>query len=282
MYQLNTNLASRILHISTSLLPETSFQNGTKSHIKIQLKNPIVCNAHTEHILVSLHSLSAPMSFFNITERETTLQLIEGGVPRPLITVDPGNYSIKTLLATLKTKMNAVSSFGPNEYNLTFNSQQNRVYITAATSSPKILNFNVSNSLSKALGFNKISYSFTTNLVSENAISLYDKLSLYIRTSLAVAGALDGEGNLTDILERVPIKASGSILYFEPPASIFKQLLDRNIVDTFELRISYDDGSEYVDFHGLDYELSLRFDIVRDLERGERVDIRDVIAAEEY
>lgn len=273
-YLLNTSHTSRLFHISTRELPTNSFINGSKSFFRVNLQSPIIAK-DSERLLVSLYSASIPMSFYSLDSFENVVSFSEGPYSASF-TMTPGNYTMKQVAAMVQANMTLLS---PNHftYTCTYNVNTSKLTISCNDSLVvKSLNLDVANSAYTALGFSSGKYYFSSTITSQNVTSLHDKYSLFVRTSLNSTSAYNTDGSFSNILERIPIVTNGSVLFYEQPASLHKTLLDVKFINAFEVALTYDDG-RLVDLQGLPFELTIRFDWVDGLQRGQDFNIRQEV-----
>ena len=272
-YILNTGHSSRIIHINTTDLPPSQLISGY-SHFIVQLKNPITV-FDSEMMMVSLYSASIPCSMYNIDATQNVVAFTEG-VLSASFAVTPGWYNAKQLAATVAALLTANS---PNHftYTCTFNTITGKHTITCNDSLvAKTLNMNVTNSIYRALGFEKATYPFSSVITSVNVATIEDRYSIYVRSNIDTTSSYDANGNLSDVLERIPLASSGSVVYYTQPSSGHKLLVDGKSLSIFEIRLTYDDGT-LINLNGLPWELSIKIDIINNINgvRGSNFNVRD-------
>ena len=272
-YVLNTGHSSRIIHINTIDLPQSQLINGYSAFV-VQLKNPIQV-FDSEMMMVSLYSASIPCSMYNIDATQNIVAWSEG-LFSASFAVTPGWYNAKQLASTVSALM---TQYSPNHltYTCAFNIITGKHTITANDSLiAKTLNMNVNNSIYRALGFNKQTYAFAATITSVNVATIEDRYSLYVRSSIDTTSSYNANGELSDVLERIPLAASGKVVYYTQPASGHKLLVDGKQLSTFEIRLTYDDGT-LVDLNGLPWELSIKVDVINGIAnvRGSNFNVRD-------
>ncbi len=134
---------------------------------------------------VRLKQVILPLTFYKVNTSNNLFTLIETGPT--IITVTPGNYNQNSLASTIQTLMNAATTIG-NVYTVTFDSIIQKYTISGTL--PFSLNFNITNSLGKVIGFNTQTTISSTTHIAPDIINLaYDK-HLYLECP-GLAGGLD-------------------------------------------------------------------------------------------
>jgi hypothetical protein len=265
-YSLTTPMGSKCIYINTLNLPSSSLLNGSKkSNLQIQLNESIKINNTNQKMLLSLYTASIPNSFYNISSSQNKFNFKEasGGDWKNII-VPPGNYNSRNLATTIIGLMNSES-----QNTFTYSLQYSAIYnkydlICSDTLTTIFLDFNVSNSIYKACGFDKTTYNFTSSITSPNIIQIYDEYSIFLHCSLCNNNSLNTFGKASSILEKIPIRGANSVSFFESGLLQQKQLLSVESIDNFYLSLTNSEG-EYIDFLGADLELVLRVEYVTDL-----------------
>lgn len=270
-YQLDTNQSSKIIHIKSRDVPTRNryFKNTSFS---IELSNSITC-LDNEYLLISLYSASIPMSFYNISTGETSFLI--GSTE---YNIETGNYNITTLQQTLENTIGSI--IGAGVISFAYNKIKNKTTVLCNGLGFGTLTFT---GIAQSLGFTNgytIPLGVVQTYTSPNVCNIIDKYSIYLRTDLNVSNAYNTDGNLTDILERIPIKGANSVLYFEQPPSQHKSIIVPKFIKTFKIGLTYESETDFLDLNGCDFELSLKVDTVKNLERAEaRPDVRTTIKA---
>lgn len=263
-YNLNTPLSSKLIYINTLQLPQSCFLNQAKTRLNIVLDNPIQTFHSNQRILISLYSASIPISWYNIDSTQNKFILQEEMSPDVDIIIPPGNYNSRNLCSAIQSLLNSNS---PNSFNytVTYSAIYNKITIICDELTANItLNFNVDDSIYKAMGFAKGSYGFTGNITSPFISQLYDEYSLYLHCSLCNQNSLNPQGYVSDILENIPISSSNSIVFYQASINQQKQLIGNSRIDSFQLSLTNALGIP-IELNNADYELCLKIDFVSDL-----------------
>jgi len=118
------------------------------------------------------------------------------------------------------------------------------------------------------MGFNPNSENIIGNVVptySTNSISMYDKFSVYIRSSLIQGGSTYLNEGTSNIIERIGVKAFNSIATYEANPIQNKFIIGDNI-DSIDLQITFEDEANLVNLNGLNWQVSLLFSVSTDLK----------------
>lgn len=248
-YIIDSSNNSTLLFIKSRNLPSSAFLNAPlNTYYRVQLANSVSCLAG-ESLLLSLYSASIPCSFYNITSEENSFTL--GGVPT---SVPVGNYNIRTLISAIQTLVAGLT--------ITYNTVTNKVTMSYPSGPTLILT-----TIAQSFGFTT-GTTITGTMTAPNVVNIIDDYSLYLRTNLNLTNARDEQGNYSDILERIPIKASGSVVYYESPPNQHKNLLSVKTISEFTVALTYDTGNDYVDLNGCDWEICLLVQTIKSKDRG--------------
>lgn len=248
-YQLDTSASSTLLFIKTKNLPSTAFIDpNVNTYYRIQLANPITC-LQGESLLLSLYSASIPCSFYNITADENGFTL--GG---NFATIPVGNYNVRTLMTALEGAVAGLVA--------TYNSTTNKMTLSYPSGPALVLG-----TIGPSCGF-AVGTTITGTMTAPNVVNIIDDYSLYLRSSLNLTNARDELGNFSDVLERIPIKASGSVIYYESPTNQHKNLLSVKTISEFTVALTYDTANNLVDLNGCDFEICLLFQVIKTAGRG--------------
>lgn len=267
-YTLDTSQASKLVFIASSRVP-VARQLGSNTSLVIQLNQPLTCHPH-EHFLVSLYSASIPMSFYNTTDSENKFTIWQNGLEING-SITPGNYNIRQYLDAFAL---TIGAYYPS-LTVTYSAVTNKVtFRDPMATSPYNIRLTT---VGKTLGFNNgdvITITPGGSVTSPGVVNVYDRLSIYLRTSLAIANNLDEAGVFSDILERIPIRSPNSIVVYEPPNQQHRNLIDQKVITSFTLSLT-DEFGEPLDLGGQNWECCLKFDTVAYLSRQAPVGGRD-------
>jgi hypothetical protein len=270
-YQLNSSANGFLLHIRARDLPSSSFNSPYTTDFTVNLASPIVCQ-NNEHIIMALHSVSFPTSFYNIDvfNNKFIFYSISDPLTPQTITIPPLNYTARTLatqIGTLLTTAEA-STGGSSVYTASYSAGINGFVIVNSTNQTFQVDFNTPNSAYISIGFNETLYTGTSGILqSVNSISLNRTFSIYLHTDLVLSSCMDSHGRLTDIFERVPVITQNNIVYYRPTSSLQKFVIDKKSIQSLRIRMTYD-GNDPVNLNGLYPEISLQFYITGGLGRN--------------
>lgn len=124
------NQAFRINDLIIDSKDRENYLTTTSSNFRVDLANPI----NGRVVAYGLKSAIIPKSNYNIPAVRNTFTIDEGGVST--ITITPGNYTMTTLLAEIKTQLDLL---GASVFTLTYDSTSGKVTISS-TGAAFILN----------------------------------------------------------------------------------------------------------------------------------------------
>lgn len=260
----NTSHSSYLQHIRVRDLPSSAFLTyPLTTNFMVNLSSPIHC-MQNETIAVSLHSLTLPCSFYNVTEYNNQFQFSpDAGITWVSITIPSQNYTVKSLATILQALLLNVSPIG-STMTITYISATNT--FTFVSNLNFKLDFRVTNSLNIQTGFDKDIYSSVGGfLQSVNSVSLTPYYSVYLHTDLVQANTLDTFGRLSDIMERVNIVSMNNVLYYRPQTQ-HTFLISKKSISSFRIRLTFENDIP-INLNGLYPEISLQFFIISGLDR---------------
>lgn len=148
-------------------------------------RNPTMSNSSSDFTIlfstilsnissVELLSANIPNTIYKIQSYNNILTWTRSSTEYS-ITIPPGAYTIYSLLSNIQTQMNNTDA---NNYVLTYSTTT--LMVTFIGDSAFSLTFSNKNTCWKELGFSNSNTSSNTTLTSNNAIQLYNPLSLYL------------------------------------------------------------------------------------------------------
>lgn len=257
------NTKANLFHIRTADLPAIAFQHPPlTTDVFIQLDNTLSV-FDNETIVMSLDSLSLPTSYYTINEMSNHITFVENGTTHQL-TIPAQNYTARTLKEELALALNNSGSAG---YTVTYNGNTNKFTITALALGASFSLTMGADGPYFAYGLNRgeTHHSVGGVVVSENAMTLSPYLSLFLHLDVAGTQSYDSFGRSSDVIERVPLLYTNSLLYYRPVSPNPVVLTDKNLT-SFRVRLTTD-GFTPLDLNGLHWELSLRTAVIPGLTR---------------
>lgn len=267
--------SQKLVHIRSQDLPITAFINpNLTTDFYVELNTPFEAY-QGESIVISLHSASIPMTFYNVDASSNHVQFYENGVLITTITIPVGNYSLKSLGTTVASLMTTASTSG-TIYASTYGSLRNSLTFASGAGSTITtfsLAFNVVDGAYTQLGFNNASINVSTtavggvcSLTSVNACSLIKYFSVYILCDAILGTALNTFGNTSQVLERIGLSSANTLLYYRPTTTQQKFLIKDKYLRRLRITMLFDEDSP-VDLNGQHIELSLQIGVVKTPER---------------
>lgn len=230
------------------------------------LVTPLVTNPD-ENITVELVNAAIPNSFYNIEASRNSFDVTEtvGGVANTrAVTVTPGNYDVNTLKTELLLRLNT----GTPVYTIAFNLVTGRYTFTVTGAT--VVVFDMSGPMRRSLGFSQTTHAFlgaplslTSNQVCDLSSNNHSVLiqASFLSNSFITSKDMRSSG----VIAVIPINAQNfNFILFQPQEEFFV-LLRNNVIDTFTLNLTNQDGRQ-LDFNGVEWELSLRFRFEKDPE----------------
>lgn len=262
----NTNQSQKLIHINTEDLPISAFNNtGLTTDVTVNLEQAIECFT-SEHLAVSLHSLSLPSSWYNIGPFDNSFEFKISAGAYQTLTVSPGNYNTRQLANAIETLLNGLSL---GTYTVSYSSITNHFTVSETTTTNEFsLRFTGSNTIHKQLGFAKDEYSSTSySLSSVNAVIIFPYQSIYVHLSIIDGDSQDSFGRATNIFERIGIPPANNLVFWRPIATSQRYLANRRYINNFNISLTFEMNGVPVDLNGLHWCFSLQFTTVAGLGR---------------
>lgn len=272
VYINNSSKSNVLVHIDTANTDNITFVGGNKSHIRVSFTDGglVVPRNSSGKMLMSLYSATIPISWYNIRSDNNTFILKEGTQARTL-TIESGNYTSKSLAAQLTTLLKS-GSYNDVTYEIIYNSIKNKYFYKATPAIGQTLPvislvFPNDETPYIQMGFN----SGSENVIAEagnycvNQVSMYDKFSIYLRSQ----GLIQGQScylnsAASNILERIPVQSFNTVSNYIANPLQHKFIVPDNITG-IEFLLTYEDESKLIDLNGLNYQITLMFSFVSNL-----------------
>lgn len=199
-------------------------------------------------------------SYYNINSRNNSFR-----VDSTDISIEPGNYNINELVAALKTAIQPTHS----HFNISYNKITSRLTISHNSQQSNTINFNVSNSIYKILGFLKQSYTLHGNesITADNITNIGTDICLYLHSNIVndnLMSISENKGNLeaTTVLCKLPLLSQNfSNQYFYANSDLYRQKIPDENLDKLEFRVTNQDF-ELIDLLN-DFVITLCFEVVK-------------------
>lgn len=302
-YNLEVNTEdSLILHID-SRDATRYLQSDITSYYQYIIKDKITC-PENQTLLVSLHSASIPYSFYNIrvgindTIKIRISDFTSGSSVGPqtaTITLPPANYNAFTILDKIsELTINAFSTHYSFNFDNTYDADTNKLSFSIipfnSVAHPSDLNKNLRleflfsqdedfiKSCALELGFRQqdifMEYNATQiensiKLISTNCIDINGSIhGIFVRTNLTSKSVLDSQnGNLSNILARIPIDVqAGGILFHRPRDCIHQSLVKSKDVSNLTIKLT-DERNNLLDLNGLHFQVGIKIDFLQDKQK---------------
>lgn len=273
-YTLETNTdSSKIIHLN-SKDADKSFSNTT-SYCLFTLDTPIELDDN-HAALISLNSAIVPYSMYNIRDninRKIPYVNEFGGTGYVLL--DIGNYTISTLAAEIRDKLNNGPYVGVSlaeTYTVAFD-RKTMKYKYSCTTAECHFDFSLhADTAHIELGYPSDGTSATidnTPIFSPNVPDVNGSVhSLFVRTNLTSKSSIDSHTkSFSTILGKIPINVNfGGVLFYNPRDNLHKVLLDIKQINQVVVRLT-DEQNRLFDLNGLEFNLSIMIDVVNKTEK---------------
>lgn len=223
---------------------------------------------------LELTDFECPISFYLFHNKNNTISFNVTGDVTGLIAIQK-QFTIKNFnLTELKNELNNMFSNEPHfSFTASSQSQTNKIIFTfgAKGSNTSISSVNLAGSTTcnKIIGFDKSEVSVTNNnnqvLTGNLSYNFNRTLNVYVKSPTFLTGNMDSFGKHTSTLHKYQVdQAYGSIIHYQP-AIDEKYVLSNENIQNIELFLQDDDDVD-LDFNGLPFHITLRFDFVKQEE----------------
>ena len=238
-----SHIPSFQIHLNSqfaSLLVDSS----KRSHVWFVFNEPVrIPRAYK--FLVSLTECAIPCSWYTVNETNNVLTFSEG----PPITLPVGNWDA-TSIANYVTIGGIPCTYvsETNKFQFTRPAQEPMLYL-----GPK----------STIFGFTGPSTAAYNPLLSDTGIDLSGSRSVFIKTNLVTQNIDSFHKGRSGVLAKIPVDVNpGEILMYSNPIG-FKQAIQTKTINVLEVSVLDESHSE-IDFNGLDWSMTLQFDVAQD------------------
>ena len=252
-----------IIHIRSKECA-TQTAGGLNSALSISLKTPIE-RIPGHEFQISLSSAEIPFSWYNISSRLSSNEIIVSGSPlgvSPSLTLTEGNYDIFELVDTI----NAANAANQFPFSVVYNTNTNKVTLTNTTVNTRKLNFSQKEfqGLAKMLGFDPENDSpdipQNQTITSSGGVNMRPIHSLFMHSNLAASNVITTlDGGIVNIIDKIPlddVNPMENITYNYYDTAPFNSIITVPEVRDFDISLR-DQNGNLVDFNGINYELSL-------------------------
>jgi len=211
-------------------------------------------------IHLSVQSAQIPYSFYNINNRNNTLNFYRNNQPNMTsVSIPIGNYTVTTLVSTLNTQLTSYN------FTVTYQVITNKLLFTntntfifdGSSSILPILGFY--NSIGSLVSTSNSPYSLTSNAV----VNLQTQQCVNICTNFCTSNINSINGQQSTILASIPINSPpyGTINYSNYSLTN-KVNLYSNLFSSINIKL-LDQDNNLIDLNYQNYSLTLQFDIVK-------------------
>ena len=241
----------------TSQSATIKFNGGFLSNVRYNLGTILRNDTDILHRQVQLLNAQIPYSFYviNYTNNLFRTNLLGSATT---YTIPTGNYTANSLITSLQTVLG-----NPAGLVITVSPIDGR--ITFAYTSNFIIYNNITYSIGYVLGFpDSTTYSSTANvLTSTNPLNLLGIKTLQIRSANLIMNNISSvQGGATTLLQSIPVSCVpfGMIDYTDKGNMI---TIHNDYLDDLDIEIIDGESSNYINFNGQDWCITLAFHITR-------------------
>lgn len=250
MYQMNTNIKSRLLSLDAKW--GTQLNSTYKSNLLYILYDTINIPDGVS-ALVSVKSAVIPMSIYIINSYNNFISFTDNTSTTTSITITEGNYNANSFTDYLNNNF--------TDYDFTFDIITNKFTITNNLS--RNFTLNSTTTCLEVLGFLKStsytssSYSLTSSFVCDFSGTNYLKVCSNFMTM-----NIDSQtGKMSDILLNIPLdEVSGGVSYYSNKDN-YKTIISDKHIPYINLRF-YDEDNNLVNFNNKNVFVQLQFDFI--------------------
>lgn len=250
MYQINTNLKSRLLSLDAKYA--TALNNTYKSNLLFILYDTINIPDGAS-ALISIKTAVIPNSIYVINSYNNYISLTDNLSNQITLTITEGNYNASTFTDYLNENL--------TDYTIYFDSITNK--FTIVNDLNKNFTLNGTSSCLEVMGFLKstayssVGYSLTSTFVCDFSGTNYLKISSNFMTM-----NIDSQtGKMSDILINLPLdEVSGGVSYYSNKDN-YKTIISDKHIPYINLRF-YDEDNNLVNFNNKNVFVQLQFDFI--------------------
>lgn len=242
----DTNIPSKNIYIKSS----QADHSYSDTHKIFRLQQSINSTRPDIQNLISIVGFEMPNSFYLINSSNNIL-VIKSINPTLTITIPVGNYDVYSLM----NEINSNQDFINRNYLLEFNNNTNKYTLSSTTGA----NFTISNqsTIYKIVGLDGSTTSSSSSIEFPNCVNLAGVGAVLIKLIDLGIQNLDGNGVVSDTLAKVNIDViSGGIISYKQEAENIFSIIDSDIINKLEVKITDEDGVDF-DLNGGEFSLVL-------------------------
>jgi hypothetical protein len=231
--------------------------------MNIQLSNSFTC-FDNENMVLYMDSISLPSSYYNVGSSQNKIHFRENTTDY-VVYLPVGNYTARSLTTALQ---NLLNDAGGHSYTVTYSSLTNKFTISV---DPTSISFTLRMDedgpwFAFGLVQGQTQSSVTGVLQPPNVMTLSPYLSVFLHLDIASGTqSFDTLGRGFDVVERIPIVYTSSLLYYKPTQPNPCIIQDKSL-STFRVRLTTD-GETPLNLNGLGWEVTFRLVTIPGLQR---------------
>ena len=254
-----------------------TLNNGTmKSNVYFNFTGLLTDEKVVRQSYVSIVNAQIPVSYYVINATNNLFNYTYNSVPHSYV-IPEGNYNATTLISTMTGLITSTPiTIIINKLTgvLTFSSVGNFVFIYT------------NNSIMPVLGFTKANtpsiLNTTYNLTAPYPLNLLGIKLIEIKSSALNVSSFDSVGlNSSNTLVSIPSdNAPFNMLSYISYNSLDSHILRQKILNGIDIVLT-DENNNYIDFHNVDWTITLCLSIIKDEENAISNDLKQVLSNNE-
>ena len=256
--------------IKSSMLVVIDSRNATVynnkdyiSNISLDLKDVIMSDESTIAMMMTVSSFTCPCSFYQINETNNILNIVLNNVQNTII-IPYGNYNQINFQTELLSHL-------PSDFTMSLNTKNN-IYTLNSSSTSFIISS--TSTIFNIMGFKKntiyiansnILGGYTLNMPYCCNFSSLNNINIHIN-NIRTRNIDSLNCSMSSIVASVPVNGNQNGIIFYDKKNDFSMNIKENVIDFLNIELK-DDLGNYINFNNQNWNITLQFDFIHDLER---------------
>jgi hypothetical protein len=240
----------------------TNYLNSTyNSHVKFEFEQAIIFNKRSIKTSCSVLQFSVPNTIYNINETNSYLSISLNGGSYVGYNIPYGNYQVNTFITQLISLIGSSFSISmnPTNYKLTITHSTYNFIIDGASTIYNIMGFQ--KNINQSSTANTLTMPYMCNFNGLQNIGIYmDNLGTRNMDSLSKSTG--------SLIQCVQVDPNATLIQFTNNSSAEKFTIYQNTIDYIEISLK-DALGNYINLNNQNWNMTICFSVVRDLERFE-------------
>jgi len=253
---------------------DASLNNGTmKSNVYFNFSGLLKEEKGIKQVYVSVINSQLPVSYYIINNSNKILDYIFNSVSFS-ITIPEGNYNAFTIITALN------NAFIINSTPITTVIDKLTGILTFTALIPYTFIYST-NSIMSILGFEKINYTsgFSNILIAPYPLNLLGIKLIEIKSTALALTSFDSRTlNASSVLVSIPSdKPPFNLISYVSNNILDSHLLNQRVLNGFDIIIS-DENNNFIDFHNIDWSMTLCLSVIREEDIAINQDLQKVLS----